>query len=168
MPKENTGIIVVDMQKNILKEFEKQEVKNLQRAYRKLLKYAQENQIKIYNCIAPGFGGTIETINKYQTIPTFEKKKKTNSCFTAPRLLETLIQNGEDNLIITGICGPYCVEATAKSALEKGFNIVSSEDLIAAQKKDQEKNNEFMSWFYRESQGKFFDNTDELIDYLKS
>lgn len=48
--------------------------------------------------------------------------------FTTPRSI--LKRWGAKNLIVTGINGPYCVQQTVRGALEKGFNVMTSPDLI--------------------------------------
>lgn len=48
--------------------------------------------------------------------------KNINSCFGNKELTEYL--NGEDSLMIIGLQTNFCIDASVKSAFEKGFNVI--------------------------------------------
>ncbi|MFZ4715682.1 MAG: isochorismatase family protein [Bacteriovoracaceae bacterium] len=58
-------------------------------------------------------------------------KKSKSSSFTETNLQESLDQNNLCNLILVGFTANECIEATAKDAFEKGYNVVVAGDATA-------------------------------------
>ena len=53
--------------------------------------------------------------------------KTINSCFGNKNLTRRLEEKGEDTLIIVGLQTNFCIDATVKSAFERGFKVVIPE-----------------------------------------
>ena len=58
-------------------------------------------------------------------------EKKFNSSFKDTELQEILIKSKIDTLIIAGMQTEYCIDATIKSAFERGYNVIVPEKSTA-------------------------------------
>ncbi|WP_022767798.1 cysteine hydrolase family protein [Butyrivibrio sp. NC2007] len=62
-----------------------------------------------------------------QVAPNKDEKvfvKTINSCFGNPDLTEYLKQTGEKELMIIGLQTNFCIDATVKSAFERGYKVI--------------------------------------------
>lgn len=82
---------------------------------------------------APGSAGT-ELDRRVIKVPmamTFLKRR--SDAFSSPELDAYLRENQVDQLLITGLDGAYCVNATAKGALNRGYKVTLFQDGIATE-----------------------------------
>ncbi|MDA3836838.1 MAG: isochorismatase family protein [Nanoarchaeota archaeon] len=105
--KENTALIIVDRQEDFAEEqFHKSDVETIMNSYHQLL---GDRQMDVYNFSSGAFGKTLPELNKYlksvENVSYMKKKPTMDSCFTNRNLLESLVERGTDNLIVTGISG---------------------------------------------------------------
>lgn len=167
MNNKNTALIVVDPQKEFAQAFDSYDIKIMSEANNSLISYCEKNKIPVYLAVSPDFGNEIipSMKNSLANAVKIPKPKCIDSAFSNKKLLESLIKDGSDNLIITGIDAPYCVKRTAQDALKNGFNIYSSDDLIATRPNTEFDSDEFGGWVDRN--GKMYDSVDNLICDIK-
>lgn len=81
----------------------------------------------------PGTGFSIGDIDYEiadQVKPMPEEKiysKSINSCFGNKELVAYLEKKGEDTLVIVGLQTDFCIDASIKSALERGYHVIVPE-----------------------------------------
>ena len=164
MNEKNTALIIVDMQKDFAEEqFITSDIARIIESYKELF---ANKSIPTYNFTSKAFGNTIpelkDYLSKVKDVTYLTKSPIVDSCFTNRKLLESLIEKGIDNVIVSGISAPYCVYGTAKMAKLNGFNVHSSLDLVATQKDRPEEMKNFEDWFY--SNGDLCDSVKELCE----
>lgn len=82
---------------------------------------------------APGSSGT-EMDRRLIKVPvamTFSKSR--SDAFSNPELAAYLREKQVDQLLITGLDGAYCVNATARGALNRGYKVTLFQDGIATE-----------------------------------
>jgi biuret amidohydrolase len=82
---------------------------------------------------APGSSGT-EMDRRLIKVPlamTFSKSR--SDAFSTPELDAYLREKQVDQLLITGLDGAYCVNATARGALNRGYNVTLFQDGVATE-----------------------------------
>lgn len=118
-----------------------------------ILKKCEENHIPIYviELDAPDFPKEIMELNSQvdEALKNIQGKvlviKKSDNAFTGTRLEEMLTEQNITHLLLMGVNAQGCVLDTAKTAIDKGFKIITSSDLIAGQPTDRE--DDCAPWF---------------------
>lgn len=125
-------LLVVDIQKGItddrLYEFE-----NFVKNCRQLIDAARKNNIEVIyvqHDDGPGTGFSIgdEDFEISDLVkPAKDEKiyvKDTNSCFGNKDLKKDLVDSNEKELMIIGLQTNFCIDATVKSAFDRGFKVI--------------------------------------------
>jgi nicotinamidase-related amidase len=131
LSKENTALIVVDVQEKLLPYVSDKEevVKNL----RMLIKFADIMDIPVVltEHYPKGLGRTVpeikEVLNSYEPI-----EKVIFSCFGSEEFKSKLSELGLKTLILAGIESHICVEQTALDALFAGYEVHIISDAISS------------------------------------
>jgi nicotinamidase-related amidase len=129
-------LIVIDIQKGITDErlyhydvF----IKNVMN----LIDVARKNNIEVIyvqHDDGPGTGFSIGDIDfeiADQVAPEKNEKvfiKTINSCFGNRDFVNYLQKSGEEELMIVGLQTNFCIDATVKSAFERGYNVIIPQD----------------------------------------
>ena len=124
-------LLVVDMQKELvcddLYAFDKF-IKNVT----KLIDAARKNKVEVIYYKHDGGSGSGLTVGDLGfeiaecVKPRDDEKvyvKTINSCFGNPEFVKYLNDSGEKELMIVGLQTEYCIDATIKSAFERGFKV---------------------------------------------
>lgn len=125
-------VLVIDVQKGITDErlynFEGF-IENITH----IIESARENNVEVIyvqHDDGPGTGfsvGDDEFEIAEQVMPLQGEKrfiKDMNSCFGNKELVQYLEEKGEDTLMVTGLQTNFCVDATIKSAFERGYRVI--------------------------------------------
>lgn len=125
-------VLVIDVQKGITDErlyhFE-EFIENITC----IIERARENNVEVIyvqHDDGPGTGfsvGDDEFEIAKQVMPLQGEKrfiKDINSCFGNKELARYLEEKGEDTLMVTGLQTNFCVDATIKSAFERGYRVI--------------------------------------------
>ncbi|MEK6890187.1 MAG: isochorismatase family cysteine hydrolase [Nanoarchaeota archaeon] len=130
--KKNTAVVVVDMQQAFLDEFTLTERVRLVDNHFDLLEHCKTRDVPvvglrygIYGDYYPRLEFKIDEVPRHRHI-----WKDSNDGFSNPALKEYLEELSIDRLCITGINAAFCVKSTTRSALDKGFQVATSDDLI--------------------------------------
>jgi nicotinamidase-related amidase len=160
-PQSEYAIVLIDMQQSFLKNIEQQEVDEEVPYQIEVIQAAQRNNIPVFVLEYRNHGPTIEPLmdavehTDYQVII-----KSDDNGFNHTNLDELLKQRGVHNLILAGINASACVIRTGYGALESGYDIITSPDIIANVKWD---------WNFHESEswyrfhGTWIESHDDLV-----
>lgn len=127
-----------------------------------VIRKCKENDIPLYVIVLdnPNFPKEIMSLNmqisdELENIPNkiLITKNKDNA-FAGTNLDELLFDQRITHLLLMGVNAQGCVLDTAKTAIEKGFKIITASDLIAGQPTDAE--DDCAPWF--EENGLLFKN----------
>ena len=128
-------LIVIDMQKALMDD-ELYNYGGLAENIVKLIAAARENRVEVVyvqHDAGPGTGFSVgdeafEIADEVAPL-TGEKVfvKRINSCFGNPDFTAYLAGSGEDTLMIVGLQTNFCIDATVKSAFERGYHVVVPE-----------------------------------------
>jgi len=158
---ENTALLVIDLQKDFLQTSGKlpvdlaqvpqlidtanQAIQDFQANGKLVLHIINAfrkrdigNLFRKFAAIEGSEGASIDPRVQQEEIPCITKWK--GDAFCNPLLLRTLRKNGITHLILVGVYTDGCVKATAKSALQNGFQVsilekgVASRSLKASQR----------------------------------
>ena len=129
-------LVVIDMQKAILVD-ELYNVNNLIANVKKLIETARENQVEvIYVRHIPDdcgdFSPDDEPFEIADEIAPKEGEKvfvkSINSCFGSKDFTAYLEASKDDELMIVGLQTNFCIDATVKSAFERGYYVAVPEN----------------------------------------
>ncbi len=135
--KNNTAVIIVDMQDFFLKNF-KSDIRNKLIANQiKVIDFYLKNKTPFvlleYRCRGIFRGKVIKEID--QRIKGVNREyivKENNSGFTNTKLDEILKKWGIRNIVLMGINANGCVQDTAIGAIHRGYKVLTSFDIIAS------------------------------------
>ena len=125
-------LLVIDIQKGITDE----RLYNFQRFIentKKIIDVARKNQVEVIyfqHDDGPGTGFSIGDRDfeiAEQVAPEANEKifiKEINSCFGNKDFENFLKKEKEDTLVIIGLQTNFCIDATVKSAFEKGYKVI--------------------------------------------
>lgn len=128
-------LIVIDMQKALLDD-ELFNLKGLLKNIVRLIEAARENQIEVIyvqHDAGPGTGFSVgdDAFEIADEVAPHENEKvfvKTiNSCFGNKEFGAYLENSKEDTLVIVGLQTNFCIDATVKSAFERGYRVLIPE-----------------------------------------
>lgn len=165
----NTALVIVDMQNFFLKNSINKDVDSVINNQRKVIDFFNKNNSPIVfleyqdeknsrGCVLPVLSKKAK--NKY-TI-----KKLSNGGFTNTDLNKILKDLKIKKIVLVGINANGCVQDTAIGAIRRGYEIISSEDLMANIYFDNlglSRNNK--KWYQENT--KFFEKYNTLLKYLK-
>ena len=129
-------LVVIDMQKAILVD-ELYNVNNLIANVKKLIETARENQVEVIYVQhdageGSGFSVGDEPIEIADEIAPKEGEKvfvkSINSCFGNKDFTAYLEASKDDELMIVGLQTNFCIDATVKSAFERGYYVAVPEN----------------------------------------
>jgi isochorismate hydrolase len=169
-PLENFAVLLIDMQKYFLEDVRNGEKEKLIESQIKLSNQCKEKDIPlvVLEFVEKEFDeretATIYCLNEFlQKVPRYVNlKKQTQDGFTNSRLEMQLREWNVNNLCLTGIYANACVMQTAFGALDRGFKIHTSKDLIADPKFiDRTKSEEWYS-----ENGSLYKTHEELISAI--
>ena len=128
-------LIVIDMQKALLVD-ELYNMKGLTENIARLLASAREHQtevIYVQHDAGPGTGFSAgdEAFEIAEAVAPREGEKvfvkRINSCFGNREFTAYLEGSKEDTLMIVGLQTNFCIDATVKSAFERGYHVIIPE-----------------------------------------
>ena len=129
-------LVVIDMQKAILVD-ELYNVNNLIANVKKLIETARENQVEVIYVQhdageGSGFSVGDEPFEIADEIAPKEGEKvfvkSINSCFGNKDFTAYLEASKDDELMIVGLQTNFCIDATVKSAFERGYYVAVPEN----------------------------------------
>ncbi|MDP2908028.1 MAG: isochorismatase family cysteine hydrolase [Nanoarchaeota archaeon] len=159
------AVLVIDMQDFWLSEIDEKELETELPYQTEVLNYCDKNNIPVFVIEYKNCGPTTAYLsNKLKDMPKKEYITKTNrSAFERTNLEEKLKASGVDTLILMGVYASHCVKGTAEGALDAGFYIITSKDLIADDKHNNKK--ESIEWY--KEKGVYKDSYKELLDMIE-
>lgn len=164
-PKDSpVAVLIIDMQKVFLEDIDGKERRRLIESQAEILNYCAEHDIPIVVVEYRGCGKTIRELKRrIKKVPRQEfVTKNVNNGFRNPELEEALKTWGVKKIILMGVNASACVIETAEGAIKKGFQIATSECLIA----DEGKTDKSLPWYKKNSIYK--ENHLELIRTLNT
>ncbi len=129
-------LIVIDMQKALMDD-ELYNFDGLLENIPKLIKAARENRVEVIyvqHDAGPGTGFSVgdEAFELADEVaPRAEEKvfvKTINSCFGNKDFTAYLEQVKDDTLMLVGLQTNFCIDATVKSAFERGYRVILPEE----------------------------------------
>ena len=129
-------LIVIDMQKALLAD-ELYNVDNLIENVKKLIEAARENNVEVIFVQHDAGEGTGFSVGDegFEIAEAVAPKpgekvfvKTINSCFGNKDFTAYLKAAGEEDLMIVGLQTNFCIDATVKSAFERGYYVAVPED----------------------------------------
>ncbi len=151
MKKENLAVLLIDMQKKFVRNLREKEAERIIPNQIHIIQLCKKENIPFFvlELDKDDYGETISELKEEisqleQGMVTFIQKTS-NSGFKNTDL-EILLKNREiKKIFFMGINADYCVHATASDALKKGFEIVTSNDVISGQ--DHHSRNNSIDWY---------------------
>ncbi len=165
---DSLAVLVIDMQDFWLGEIDEKELETELPYQAEVLNYCDKNNIPVFVIEYKNCGPTTAYLsNKLKDIPKKEYITKTNrSAFERTNLEEKLKASGVDTLILMGVYASHCVKGTAEGALDAGFDIIISKDLIADKKNsDNHKPEENVEWYKKH--GIYLNSYKQLLEIIE-
>jgi nicotinamidase-related amidase len=129
---ERLAVLIIDMQYVFV---DTQEKRDLIPNHIAVVKFCADKNIPVVMIELVGCGSTVrelkEEVNKLPKKNVFKLKKAYNSAFNATYLHEELQVKKIRTLVLMGVNAGYCIHATGISAINLGYEIITSSDLIA-------------------------------------
>ncbi|MDO8563825.1 MAG: isochorismatase family protein [Nanoarchaeota archaeon] len=165
--RQNTAVIVVDMQAHFLSQLDSVKRNNLVDNHLAVLDYCREKDVPVvglrYSTLFYGkdyverIGTGISEVKRHKNF-----WKSGNNGFSNHYLKRWLISLGVERLFLTGVFASRCIQSTAIGALENGFEISTSADLLGDNSVRQLEDS--LPWF--RTNGALFDNYYDLLRTL--
>lgn len=131
--KNSLGVLLIDMQNYFLMDIEEGEKERLIQNQLKVIRFCEIYNIPIIVLEFSGYDTTIqvlsEAVRRVKINMTIEKP--CSNGFSHTNLARKLDALSVDTLLLMGINASSCARHTGKGAVDAGFNIATSEDLIA-------------------------------------
>ncbi len=131
----NLAVLLIDMQECFLKNIDYEERMREIPYQIEVLDYCKEKSVPVFVLEYKNKGPTTKVLK--EKVDSLEKKvyvtKSYDDGFTCTDLAEQLKVYNINTLLLMGVNATACVVATAYGALNAGFNIMTSKDLIADQ-----------------------------------
>jgi nicotinamidase-related amidase len=131
------GVLIIDMQESFLKDISSVDKIRLINTQNNLINLCAIRDYPITILEYEGEGKTIiELINSIRLVPrySFLKKLHDNAFLDNPDLQAKLKFWNLETLCLTGINAECCILDTAVGAIEQGYNLLTSRDLLASEK----------------------------------
>lgn len=160
----NNAILLIDMQDSFLGRLNPYEREEEIPYQIEVLNAAKRNSIPIFVIEYAGMGSTIPELMDVISNSDYEIiTKPYNNGFLQTNLDDLLKEKGIDSLVLMGVFASACVYETAEGALEKGYEILTSTDVIA----DHEwvfRHTESAEWYAEH--GTLFEDHGQIVNYL--
>ena len=128
----NLAVVLIDMQEYSIGTREERKIISSQV---KVLKFCRKNNIPVIIAEYIGKGETLpRLLRKARKLPAnnfYKIIKEYDSVFTETRVEEILESWQIQYLLVTGIKACACVHQTVSEAVDKGFKVITANDLIA-------------------------------------
>ncbi|MBS3169893.1 cysteine hydrolase [Candidatus Woesearchaeota archaeon] len=168
--KNKTAVLLIDMQDYFLKDVAEAELEKEIPHQIAVLRYAQQHGLPIYvlELERPQNDDRKETTQRLKMVlndghyRTIIKREKNG--FQKTNLESLLSRGGVEQLVLMGVYASFCVQSTARGAIERGYSIITSPELIA-DAAEAEGYYESIDWYERK--GKVFATHEKLLEYLK-
>lgn len=132
------AVLLIDMQEIYLTNVSDEEKKREIPYQLEVLDYCKKNNLPVFVLEFAGFGDTIPILK--DKIDSSDKKsyiiKTCRNGFHETSLDEQLKSENIKHLLLMGLYASACVRSTAENALDRGYNILTSKDLIADENSD--------------------------------
>ena len=127
------AVLLIDMQDSFLEEILEEEKKTEIPYQLEVLDYCKDNNIPVFVLEYFRFGETTRVLKeKVDSLPVKEYvTKHYDNGFIETDLEARLRKYGTETVLLMGVNASACVILTAKGALNAGFKIMTSKDLIA-------------------------------------
>lgn len=172
-------LIVIDMQKALMDD-ELYNLNGLLENIVKILKTARENQIEVIyvqHDAGPDTGFSVgdEAFEIADEVAPHESEKvfikKINSCFGNKDFTTYLEEAKDDTLMIVGLQTNFCIDATVKSAFERGYHVIIPEGTNSTFDNPYMNGENTCAYYFNEIWPDLFADCvsmDEAIDLLKN
>lgn len=130
------AVLVIDMQDFWLSDIDEKELAIELPYQAEVLDYCKDNNIPVFVIEYKNCGPTTKYLKeKIDQLPKkYYLTKNTQSAFESTDLEQKLKTSRVETLILMGVYSSACVKGTAKGALNSGFQIATSKELIADEK----------------------------------
>jgi len=161
-------VIVVDMQDFFLDKFTNDKRNILIKNQSKVIDFCINQKIPLIFLEYKDRGATTQLLSQTSgDSPHVEiVTKDSNGGFTNTNLDEILKNKGAKEVILMGINASGCVQDTAIGALNRGYKILTSADVIASATKRDGNLTTSKKWYSQK--GLFFESVDDLVGYIKT
>lgn len=162
---ESLAVVVVDMIPYSLDHLSVDDMESIVSAQKDILQASVAAEVPIVALDLPSKGRTIEEIRKILEQGKHEYVSRAwNDGFDNSRLEEVLRGWSSQQLLFTGVSGPYCVQETASSGLQRGFQVITGKLLIAAQSYRQYLMPDCIEWFA--TNGTYISDHKQIVNIL--
>ena len=160
------AVLIIDMQDFFLNKFTDGKRKTLIRNQCKVIDFCAKRKIPLIFLEYKDRGNTVTILQKSLENISCVKTitKDSNGGFTDTDLDETLKNHNVKSVVLMGINASGCVQDTAIGALNRGYEIVTSKDIIASSTMRDSNLNTSRKWYSKN--GLFFEGIDELLNYM--
>lgn len=124
------AVLLIDMQDPFI--WDNEEVEEIIPNQINVLKFCKEKQIPVIFIEYYEEGETIPRLSEVvKDFPKFQTIQKiTDDPFESSRLLSTLKELQATKLLLMGVTAGFCIFDTASTAIEKGYEVITSDTLI--------------------------------------
>ncbi|MEK6863768.1 MAG: cysteine hydrolase [Nanoarchaeota archaeon] len=161
------AVLVIDMQDSFLLSLNQDERAEEIPYQIEVLNAAQRNNVPIFVVEYAGMGPTVDELTGAISASDYNLVVKTeNNAFNNTSLDALLKERGIHSLILMGVFASACVHATAEGALQNGYEIITSTDVIADfhSRLWGAHHTESAEWYAK--YGTLFENHGQIVDYL--
>lgn len=143
----NLAVVLVDMQPKFVEGIHHEDLKLIIGKQLRVIELCYVYNIPLVILEYRGNGRTIKKLRQAaQKVPNLiYVVKSRNNGFSGTNLTGILSDLAVEKILLMGICACYCVQATAEAALEKGFKIATSGELIASPARERRYRN--IGWY---------------------
>jgi nicotinamidase-related amidase len=129
---DNTAIVLIDMHPFYYMDYnalDSQELEETLSNQEDLLRYADDHGIQVY---AVQYGADRLDSRLERVLPEDAERvvKNSQGAFATTDLEQRLNEQDIDNVVLAGLYSTLCVLDTAKEAYQRGFNVLTAEDLV--------------------------------------
>jgi len=163
------GAVVIDMQPLYLYPIaDKEKAKEIP-YIQETLDFCYENNIPIFAIETMGAGDTVDCLkDRLDRYGACYVEKSVNSGFENTTLEDELKRNGINTILLMGINASICVKSTARDALDRGFEICTSCELIAEPKVWPRGFKTYESWEWFDEHGVYCGRYEDLLYVLSN
>lgn len=157
------ALIVVDMQQYFLDIVRGQELQEEIPYQIEVIQAAQRNNVPVFVLEFEGAGSTITELMDVVDDNGYELIIKSHADGFRETSLDSMLRaHNVDSVILAGVYADACVQATANGALERGYSIITSPEIIeGVMGFDISKTDE---WYKKH--GAWFESHDGLVEYI--
>lgn len=160
-----TCLLIVDMQKSFIDQTDLETASKKMANQLDMLAWAKNNSLPLYVLEVKYLPHTDDRIKEAaEELDTtyIYRYRNPPSGFTKTDPADKLKSKGIENIIIMGAFSGQCVKATVRSALQSGFKIYTSEELLIDHPENNHEN--IMKWYKENST--FTENRQQLLEKL--